>query len=733
MAKNSPKEALVLLLDVGSSMTTRHGTSTYLQTSVDIIQMIIQRKMFQSSKDDVALIIFGSNETSNDLAKNSDNYLHISLIQPLSEVNWNLLDYVQNKIRATNIDGDLFEALTVATDHLYEESKYKKYSDKRIIMLTDFSARSSLDHISEIKDGLSGNEIRFDVISPFSDNDDEHKELTDVQKSNQKALEKIVLGTDGAVYTYEEVLSILSTYEAKSVKSAGTKYEFKIGDSFTIPIISLIKVKESKPDLFKFKKVYAKDESVDLVIEHARFTKDDEQRDLSDKAEIVDAYKYGTSYIPIDNSDKLKYPAEKCFTLLGFTKSDNIKRHYFLGDNVSEIVTDESKCDENIQKAFVAIVEAMYEENVYGIVRKVFSSRSAPELGCLIPFIQKDSTSLLYLELPYEDDLRKFTLENFCANKKFAPNDKQLDLMDNLIDSMDLSQVNDEENEEAYNPHLTFNPYIQRMFQTLALKATNPNSELPDFDKHITSTLNRKFDDKVRNEQTKDILKRMGDEFSLRINDLKRQKLTEEKEKVKTQTQTNDDKTIDDAKQDTSELKIEDIHSMVTNDLIKNKKIGTVNPVSDFEALIDALPDEFEVFSSQIIDLIKKFTRVLIQQDDQNETFKTKIVNSLKSLRKTCLKCDKTSIFNEFLKEYKQYVFESNEFKYFKNEIKSFWSDNLASNNLTLITYDENDLSDVKSEEAKEFLELKVEPKPVEREEVLNKEEENVEDLLDMI
>ena len=61
--------------------------------------------------------------------------------------------------------------------------------------------------------------------------------------------------TEGAMYSFDEVLGLLSTYEAKSVRSVGTKYQMKIGDIFTMPIVMVIMVKQNKPDLFKFKRV----------------------------------------------------------------------------------------------------------------------------------------------------------------------------------------------------------------------------------------------------------------------------------------------------------------------------------------------------------------------------------------------------------------------------------------------------------------------------------------------
>ncbi len=102
MAKND-KEGLVVLLDVSSSMLTRTmsatSSNTNLQTCVDIIQMIVQRKMFQSSKDELALVLFGCRDTQNALWDgSSDEYAHVNLVRALSPLNWKLLEFIQNEI-----------------------------------------------------------------------------------------------------------------------------------------------------------------------------------------------------------------------------------------------------------------------------------------------------------------------------------------------------------------------------------------------------------------------------------------------------------------------------------------------------------------------------------------------------------------------------------------------------------------------------------------------------------
>jgi ATP-dependent DNA helicase 2 subunit 2 len=57
--------------------------------------------MFAESKDEVALILFGTENTANDLA-DGESYARITLAKPLAAPGWNLLEYVQNDIQASN-------------------------------------------------------------------------------------------------------------------------------------------------------------------------------------------------------------------------------------------------------------------------------------------------------------------------------------------------------------------------------------------------------------------------------------------------------------------------------------------------------------------------------------------------------------------------------------------------------------------------------------------------------
>ena len=229
--------------------------------------------------------------------------------------------------------------------------------------------------------------------------------------------------------------------------------------------------------------------------------------------------------------------------------------------------------------------------------------------GCLIPCIKDNSICLYYIQLPFEDDIRGFTLENFNVNKKFTPSDEQLALMDSLIDSMDLTkkasiastshaendddengeQVEEEET-ELYDPHTTINPYIQRMFQAIALRATNPAEDLPNFEKHITATHLSKIGEKVRSQATLGLLKRCGEVFTLKEHESKKSKTQDESmfdEKKKEASAANGDAIATNGEEDTPALQSMD--DLLKSGQSKVKRVGTITPVNDFKLLAERI------------------------------------------------------------------------------------------------------------------------------------------------
>ncbi len=374
---------------------------------------------------------------------------------------------------------------------------------------------------------------------------------------------------------------------------------------------------------------------------------------------------------------------------------------------------------------------------------------------------------MLYIALPFDDDLRKFTLENFFSLKKYTPTESQLSLVDDLIESMDLTKKHsnvksepgddeDDESEEPYNPHLVFNPYIQRMYQSIATRAADLSAELPDFDKHITNAYLTRASDNLRTHAVRDLLKRIADEFPVRVVDSKKQKKDENifekaaKKEAEIKNEEANKENENDAANGAGVEKMEFDDLLSSNSNSKVKKVGTINPVEDFKTLAERLlasanaatmEEDFEELCVQI----QKLTRDLFSESlihlSENDTatvhsFQEKAFECIRIQRSYCVKFSAAEFFNMYLKAFKAYLL--NECKSnFRNSspIEGFWREFFVKSSLSLITSLECDSSKVSNEASEEFLSSFLEAKSGKEAgaDALNASNENEEDLLDLM
>lgn len=381
---------------------------------------------------------------------------------------------------------------------------------------------------------------------------------------------------------------------------------------------------------------------------------------------------------------------------------------------------------------------------MYGVVRRVFSSRSAPELGCLIPYITVDNVCLYYIALPFDDDVRKFRLESF--RPKHEPTEKQLSLIDDLIDNMDLTVQNeDDEEEELYDPHTVFNPYIQRMFQSIALRATQPEAEIPDFDRHLTSANLIEMEKKIKTEKTLDILKRCAEQFPTKVLTKKIKKNDESifaDEKTKEEEEKQENKV--------NNMNLDEILSIGETKTNQVKRVGTITPVDDFRLLAeracvknedDNSPD-FEDICLQIQMLIKDLINESLMQLDENETssaadkLQEKTAECIRIQREYCVRLNMPGTYNTYIKALKVFLLKFNSNNKYAKQIEAFWSRYFASNttaNLSLISNLECKNSDVTNEMSEEFASCLKKDENGTIAQLNVTEEQNEEDLLDMM
>ncbi|XP_064596853.1 X-ray repair cross-complementing protein 5-like [Liolophura sinensis] len=641
------KEAIGIVLDVGPSMNQAPpGEETPLQTAIAAITMILQRKMFAESKDEVCLVLFGTQNTDNPLA-NGDCYENIVVARTLGIADFDLLQMVQNDITTSNVSADFVDALIVALDQVINGMQGKRgFAHKRLILFSDLGGEFGDDQIEKIIAGIRNTQTELNIIGPdFDDDGDDgdaggasvavvngqRKEKTPQQKVGEKMVKHILEEVNGECYSFNEALPALSYFQARQVRPTAWKCNLEIGPNLKIPICGYIKVKDFKLKQ-SWKKVYAKDPQADVGLLRTSHMNDEEETEV-EKEDIVEGYRYGNTLVPMSSDDKesMKYKSSKCFKVLGFTKSDNIKRHHYMGDGVSMVVAD--KGDDAAGVALSSLINALYETNMVAIVRRVYMANSAPKLGFLSPKIKGSYECLMYTELPFMEDIRQFTFGSLPVketenqtNKKYSPSAEQLRAIDDLITSMDLTaEDEDGEKNELLKPNLLFNPHFQRLYQCLQHRVLNPDDPLPELSPLVANYLKPPQEVITKCQDNVEKVKTL---FKLEVN-------TKKKEE---QTGENMFKQNDEVEPGpvSKRAKLDDSLEGGIADLTKAKvtEVGSVTPVEDFRTLI-ASKDE-DLFEKACDQMSKRAEEIVL--DSFGAHFYGKAMDCLKALRQECIK-----------------------------------------------------------------------------------------------
>ncbi|XP_023265471.1 X-ray repair cross-complementing protein 5-like, partial [Seriola lalandi dorsalis] len=96
-----------------------------------------------------------------------------------------------------------------------------------------------------------------------------------------------------------------------------------------------------------------------------------------------------------------------------------VHRHQFMGSQVIKLFA--ARDDEHAGVALSAVIRALDELKMVAIVRYAYDRRSNPQVGAAFPCIKQDYECLMYVQLPFTEDLRQFTFPSLENNKKLTP------------------------------------------------------------------------------------------------------------------------------------------------------------------------------------------------------------------------------------------------------------------------------------------------------------------------
>ncbi|XP_048342262.1 X-ray repair cross-complementing protein 5 isoform X3 [Sphaerodactylus townsendi] len=659
------KSAIVLCMDVGSSMSNIvPGEESPFDQAKKVMTLFVQRQVFAESKDEISLVLFGTDGTENSLAS-EDQYQHITVRRHLFLPDFDLLEDIQNLIQPGSGQGDILDALIVCMDLLQKETIGKKYDKRHIEVFTDLSSPFSEDQLDIIVNNLKKTGISLQFLDS------------------------------------QERLSMFKKIELRSM---AWPCQLTIGSKLSIRIIAYKSITEEKVKK-SWMVVDAKTlKKEDVQKETVHCLNDDDETEVQ-KDDIIQGFRYGSDIIPFSKIDEeqMKYKTDgKCFAVLGFSRSSQILRHHYMGNQVLKVFA--AKDDEAAAVAFSALIHALDELDTVAIVRYVYDRRSNPQVGVAFPLIKDQYECLVYVQFPYMEDLRQYMFSSLKNNKKCTPTEDQLCAVDSLIDSMNL--VYEDEREEAmediFKTSKLPNPQFQRLFQCLHHKAFHPDAPLPPIEKYLKDML--ETPQEVM-EKCQAPLQKLKSLFPLKdVGKIKEQKTAQSIFKSEDGP-------------DAKKAKIEDdegdfnIGNLAEGNITS---VGSVNPTENFRVLVRQKNANFQEVSQQLINHIYQFL-------ENRELYYMKTISCIKVFREEAVKLSQVQHFNDFLEALKKRVEDKN--------LTDFW-EIIIQDDISLITNEEAEGSSVTVEDAKKFLapkEKSMEISPV------ADEGGDVDDLLDMI
>ncbi|KAI0500735.1 hypothetical protein KFK09_018951 [Dendrobium nobile] len=676
MARN--KEALVLVVDVGPTM------HDILPDIEKLCTMLVQKKLMYSKNDEVGIVLFGTEETKNDLQKEVGGYLHVVVLQDIKVVDDVTVDNLRELPRGTR-NGDFLDAIVVGMDMLIKKFGPTNKGKHRLCLITDAQhpvkepdEGSKADQVNTIGQLMKSHGVRLDCIVV------KVKLARSVQQKaadeNIDLLNQFSKNTISKIIHVDGPTSLLGALRTRNI-SPVTVYrgDLELSSSMKIKVWVYKKTAEEKfPTLKKYSDKAPRNDKFathELKIDYEYKNTEDFGKVVPPEQRIK-GYRYGPQVVPISSAEweAVKFRPEKSVKLLGFTDSSNIMRHHYMKD-VYVFIPEPG--DTKAILAVSALVRAMKEMNKAAILRCVWrQGQGNVIIGVLTPNISSADNipDSFYLNvLPFAEDVREFqfpSFNNLPASRQ--PNELQQEASDNLVKMLDLAPAGQE---ELLKPELTPNPVLQRFYQSLFLKSKHPDAQLPQLDASLLRITG----------PDSDILSELNSE----VDNFRRQiELRDNPKKRRSTKRALLEKPSGSNEEAAAVVQAIDYHNAGPS-AVKVEKIGSSNPLKDFEEMMARRDGSKWV--EKAIKGMQDHIYGLLENSYEGDNYLSAI-ECLTALRNSCIQEQEPKKFNDFL----HYLCENQK----TLDLRDFF-ELLSSKNITLITKTEAADSDVKMEDAK--------------------------------
>lgn len=421
--------------------------------------------------------------------------------------------------------GDFCDGIIMAADSLYQRTASKKYQ-RRIVLITDAEHRVEVDHqqLLLVLDSLRAMECRLEVIgfdfeqqaeydfaasaatakvkqeevdakdeivdddsatdvssNASEGNEDNKKEKEDaddeeirllVKRQNEQLLISLTEKTGGYVMAAKELQAILQKVVGHRIsKSTRSKFILKIAPGLEFDArFSKLLSRASKPPLAK--QVAMTDEQgrarinalgeemtepYQTILSHW-----DPENEEEEVTEIAKAYKYGSDIIPMGGFDQsgLITISEVKMVILCYLPLHKVPPELRIGPPYAISGADSLRTC----AAISAMATALRQKELVAIATFVKRKNTDPILVGIFPLKEGDkSTHLVFLQLPFQDDIPTRILPSFEPSKDATKENVCDDLIDSLMldsDALDYTRIP--------------NPRIRSFHQTVVSRVIDP-------------------------------------------------------------------------------------------------------------------------------------------------------------------------------------------------------------------------------------------------------------------
>lgn len=207
--------------------------------------------------------------------------------------------------------------------------------------------------------------------------------------------------------------------------------------------------------------------------------------------DIEKGYEYGRTAVHIAESDMnaVKLETTPALELIGFIREEEFDR--YLPMSRTNLIVPQ-KANQQAQLALSSFIHALHEGGLYAVARLVTKENRPPIVILLSPRIEPDFECLVDVELPFEEDMRRYKFPpldrkltvsgKVITEHRDLPNADLTAAMDAYVDSMDLSTFGEDEDgnpDEYAKPEDTYAPLVHRINHIVRWRATHPDPTLP--------------------------------------------------------------------------------------------------------------------------------------------------------------------------------------------------------------------------------------------------------------